>query len=117
MKKLLVLALMAVLALASTASASKVLTNVPGTGMAVDGTVGTLTLGSTSFAVSTNVTLVATGNAGGYNVADKHVAGDLIFLSSSVASGIQEVAGEKGTPLASDSQMVSTIEGQFYTGI
>lgn len=93
MKKILIMVLLAMLASASTALAvaPTVVTNVPGTGVAHDGTVGALPIGTSTFVVSTNVTLYADADAGGYNVAAKHLSGDLTFVSSSIAPGISEV--------------------------
>ena len=122
MKKLLVMVLMAVLGSASMASALVVLTNYPApapegqkVGAAKDNVLGPLTVGSTLFSVSTNVKLVATGNAGGYNVASKHKSGDKHFLSSSVSSGIEETDGTKGTDMVS-TQIISTNATLNYTG-
>lgn len=118
MKKLLVMVLMAVLCSASSALATKVLTNytaaTDGTvGAAVDGTAGPITIGSTPFSVSTNVNLIAAGGSGGYNVSSKHLSGDLNFISSSVSASIKETAATKGTKMTT---IILPTGTDLYTG-
>lgn len=122
MKKLLVMALMAVLCTATGAFATNILTNyssvptgVTGVvGTALNGTAGTLTIGSTPFSTSTNVNLVATGNNGGYNCSSKHLSGDKQYMSSSVSASIEEASATKGTPMSA--LVLSTTTANVYTG-
>lgn len=122
MKKLLVLIFMAVLASASTASATITLTNhtaavgsIPAGAYHQSATsgAGAYTLGSTPFSVSTNVTLIADGNLGGYNCSSKHVSGDLNFISSSVSASIKETSGTKGTAMTA---IILPTGDDLYTG-
>lgn len=108
MKKIVVSALVMIFATASFATAETTWTNVPGTGPAVAGDLpATATgqlgvLGSTAFSVSTNVTLIAAGDTGGYNVGAKHLAGDTGYVSSSVNAGVEEVAIAKAVAITAD---------------
>lgn len=126
MKKLIIMVLMAMLVSATTAFAVSptVLTNYSTTdigtpiGSATDGTVGPIEIGSTKFSVSTNVKLVASGDGGGFNVAAKHYAGDIAYLSSSVSAGIEELTGQaKGEDMASTLILSENVDNVYSEAI
>lgn len=112
MKKVIISALVAVLATASFASATTTWTN--STAPAVSGTLSTGVIGQTTFQVSTNVTLIGAGNAGGYNCSSKHLSGDKNYMSSSVSASIEETTGVKGTAMSA--LILSPTTANQYTG-
>lgn len=118
MKKIILSALFAIIATASVASAATTWSNVPpasgGSGPTAEGTRADGILGSTVFSVSTNVTLYADGDAGGYNCATKHYSGDTQFISSSTNAGIVELAGQSKAA-AVDDALLTDANGATYT--
>lgn len=118
MKKIILSALFAIIATASVASAATTWTNVPvangGTGPTATGTRADGILGSTVFSVSTNVSLYAAGDAGGYNCASKHYSGDIQYISSSLNAGIVEETGLSKSAVV-DTALVVEANGATYT--
>lgn len=107
MKKIIISALFAVLATASFAMATSTWTNYPANAVPSGGTagpvqagdIGAAGLGSTTFSVSTNVTLIGNGSTGGYNCGAKHLAGDTGYVSASNNAGLMEVSIPKATAI------------------
>jgi hypothetical protein len=114
MKKIIVSALFAVLATASLAAATTTWTNAGTPAFETDGDVENGKIGQTVFQVSTNVTLIADGNAGGYNVSDKHLSGDKSYMSSSVSASIEEGTATKGEPMTA--LVPCPTDANIYTG-
>lgn len=119
MKKIIISALFAIIATASVASAATTWTNVPpasgGDGPIATGTRSDGVLGSTTFSVSTNVSLYAAGDAGGYNCASKHFSGETQFISSSTNAGIIEMKDEAYKASAVMTDLVTEANGATYT--
>lgn len=101
MKKIIISALFAILATASVAMATSTWTNDSGS-PTQSGDIGSAgALGSTSFSVSTKVTLIADGSTAGYNCGAKHISGDTGYVSASNNAGIKEISIAKATAMAS----------------
>jgi hypothetical protein len=124
MKRILMMVMLAALVSASSAFATTVLTNYSAPApsgaqvgpyyVSTTSAAGPITIGQTPFSVSTNVSLIAAGGAGGYNVSSKHLSGDKSYLSSSVSASINEnglIA--KGTAMTT---LVLGTGADLYTG-